>query len=188
MALYEYGQRLWMNPSLALNRGSHRSSNGTCGDTTDCCTPGETTMNRDQESPVHVIPNSKEWDFILQQHATVIVKFTASWCQPCQKIHPVYERLAMDHFRTNPNDNNASTTTTGPTTTPAAATPTPLYFTMIDADECDEVATRYRVAILPTFIVFHRGNEIDRYLGSDESQLRAMVARVHSQKNEQPSS
>jgi len=34
---------------------------------------------------------------IISKNEHVIIKYTASWCGPCKKIHPHFSKLAADH-------------------------------------------------------------------------------------------
>ncbi|EGD79385.1 thioredoxin h isoform 1 [Salpingoeca rosetta] len=56
----------------------------------------------------------------------LVVKFTAVWCKPCKAIQPHYQQLAAK---------------------------LPGIFLQVDVDEVDELADRYRVNALPTFLV-----------------------------------
>lgn len=43
---------------------------------------------------VQKVTDMNELDAFLKQKKTVIVKFMAEWCHPCQKISPFYEKMA----------------------------------------------------------------------------------------------
>ena len=92
-----------------------------------------------------------EWNKLLQANDTVVVKFSASWCAPCKAIQPLYASLAAEH--------------------------TKAKFVLIDVDDVDDVANQYKVGILPTFLVLHKGDVVERYTGSDENKLQALIQK-----------
>ncbi len=70
-----------------------------------------------------------------------IVDFTATWCGPCQKMKPIFHSLAKD-FRDEYN------------------------FISIDIDENPELANKYQVQAVPTFVFLDAdGNEGNRITG-----------------------
>lgn len=70
-----------------------------------------------------------------------IVDFTASWCGPCQRIKPIFYSLA-DDFKDEYN------------------------FISIDIDENPELANKYQVQAVPTFVFLDAdGNEGNRITG-----------------------
>jgi thioredoxin 1 len=72
-----------------------------------------------------------------------LVDFSASWCGPCQMVHPVLEALSAEMAEQ-------------------------VSFYKIDVDESQEEAQAMGVRGVPTMIVFHGGREIDRQVGFRE--------------------
>ena len=74
----------------------------------------------------------------------VLVDFFATWCGPCKMLSLVIEKF--DKKNTIP-------------------------IIKVDVDECEEVASKYRIFSVPTLIVFENGKEIKRktgYMGLEE--------------------
>jgi thioredoxin 1 len=88
----------------------------------------------------------------LQSKPVAFVDFGATWCGPCKRIAPVFAEECLLHG--------------------GAAT-----FIKVDVDELDGVAAQYKVSGVPAFIVFKDGVEVDRQVGADEANLRALIAR-----------
>jgi thioredoxin 1 len=81
----------------------------------------------------------------------VVCKFTASWCRPCQEIHPEFVSLSQQHAST-------------------------AVFCTVDVDDLEEVASEYKVAMMPTFLVFRNGHLKETKTGID--LLEAFVSRA----------
>ena len=79
----------------------------------------------------------------------VVIDFFATWCGPCKRIAPAFEELAKKF-------------------------PT-LSFLKVDVDESEEIASKYTIESLPTFVFLKNGVEVHRIEGAD---LRAVVAQL----------
>ena len=77
---------------------------------------------------------------VLSSDRPVLVDFWASWCGPCRMLAPVIEELAEEL------EGRA-------------------VVGKINVDEEGELARRYRVASIPTLIVFEHGAEVRRSVG-----------------------
>ena len=87
-----------------------------------------------------------ELTLLTERPGVVVVDFSATWCGPCQKIGPVFAKLAAD--------------------VPGA------LFVKVDVDEVPDASAHFGVAALPTFLVFRDGAEKTRFSGADENALR----------------
>ncbi|KAH6612303.1 thioredoxin-like protein [Chaetomium sp. MPI-SDFR-AT-0129] len=77
---------------------------------------------------VHVINNLKEFNELAAAHKYLILDFTAVWCPPCKTIKPIFEKLAKEH---------------------AGGA---LAFASVDVDVATDVARKFDVSAMPTFI------------------------------------
>ena len=84
-----------------------------------------------------------------------IVKFTASWCVPCQRIQPVFEKLCQDYG---------------------------VCEKVVDVETNDESEKNFVESIgircLPTFIAYRFGEQVDICEGSDCEKLKTLVENL----------
>jgi thioredoxin len=69
-----------------------------------------------------------------------VLYFTADWCGPCKKVRPVVEELNRDQSYAK--------------------------FQVIDVDSEQELARKFEVKSIPTFIFIRDGIEINRLTGA----------------------
>ena len=82
---------------------------------------------------------------VLRSSQPVLVDFWASWCGPCRMLAPVVEEVAED-------------------------TEGRAVVGKVNVDEEMEIARRYRIASIPTLIVFRNGQEVRRSVGVVEKE------------------
>ncbi len=76
---------------------------------------------------------------VAEHKGKVLVDFWASWCPPCKMLAPVVDEVAEEV--------------------------TDVKFCKINVDEQPELAMKFKVASIPTLIVFADGEEMNRSLG-----------------------
>ncbi|CAH8598424.1 unnamed protein product [Heterobilharzia americana] len=84
----------------------------------------------------------------------VVIDFYASWCHPCSEIAPVFQQLSTEY--------------------------TNMKFVKIDVDKFQDIAERYDVRSLPTFLFFRGNKQIDRLMGAAPQKLRDKVQELTS--------
>jgi thioredoxin 1 len=89
-----------------------------------------------------IIINGTEDNFqkeVIESELPVLVDFNATWCPPCQALHPILEEIADEggDFK----------------------------IVAVDIDDEKELAMKYDVSSIPCLIVFDHGEEIDRKTG-----------------------
>ncbi len=82
------------------------------------------------------------WDAdVLKNELPTLVDFWAPWCGPCRSVAPIVEDLATQYKDK-------------------------LKVAKVNVDESSQVAMKYQVTSIPTFIVFKNGQVADRVLGA----------------------
>lgn len=125
------------------------------------------------------ISEAAEFDAVLASTTGVVVDFYADWCPPCRAIAPVFSKLAEEH-----------------------SSKGQLAFVKVNVDHVKNVAQRYNISAMPTFVFFRDGaprgvaveslkargtvkmaadGSVDRILGADKAALEATVQALSHQ-------
>lgn len=112
-------------------------------------------MKRQQEPPnLGVIDlNSSNFDSVISQEKPTLVDFWAEWCSPCRLMHPVFDRLSKKYKE--------------------------MQFARVNVDENQPIARKFGVQAIPTFILFKKGQQLDRMMGAVGEPGIHMIAKKH---------
>ena len=83
----------------------------------------------------------------VPQQGAVVIDFFATWCGPCKRIAPTYEKLS-----------EAFTSVT---------------FLKVDVDESPELVDMFAVNSMPTFVFLKHGQVVKKVEGADMAGLEA---------------
>lgn len=89
-------------------------------------------------------------DAALATGGVHVLDFTAKWCGPCRQMDPILTNLAEEYAGR-------------------------AKFAAIDCDDEPQLAQRYNVRSMPTFVLVRDGREVGRIVGA---RPRAFVAGV----------
>ena len=88
---------------------------------------------------------------VLQSELPVLVDFFAAWCGPCKMMAPLVEKMAEKYAGK-------------------------MKIGKLDVDEDMEIAQKYRVASIPTFIFFKNGEAVETFVGGmSAAELEAKI-------------
>jgi len=85
----------------------------------------------------------------IPQQGAVVMDFFATWCGPCKRIAPAFEELSKKFSN--------------------------VTFLKVDVDDSEDIASKYGIQSLPTFVFLKNGVEVHRIEGAD---LRAVIAQL----------
>lgn len=88
---------------------------------------------------IHVT-TKKDFDNYIQTKENVVADFSATWCPPCRRMHPINEELAKKY--------------------------TDATFLVIDIDQARPLTKAYGVKGVPTFLFFKNGKEVEKHVGA----------------------
>ncbi|GMT00765.1 hypothetical protein PENTCL1PPCAC_22939, partial [Pristionchus entomophagus] len=94
--------------------------------------------------------NEPQFTSLLKSKELVVIDFFATWCGPCKMMSPKLEKLSVDF----PN----------------------VKFAKVDIDDEENLASRYSINLMPTFVFFKDGKEIYRVEGTKEDHLRSQIS------------
>lgn len=113
------------------------------------------------------VSSTKEFDSLVVDNTYVLLDFTASWCPPCKMIAPIFEQLSVKN-----------------------SVPGSLAFAKIDVDEQQEIASRYGITAMPTFILLKKGEVSETVRGANppaiQNLVKGAVAGLEASKAAQP--
>jgi len=90
---------------------------------------------------VHQVSDAGFEGDVLKSETPVLVDFWAPWCGPCRSVAPLVNDLANQYQGK-------------------------LKVAKVNVDESSQVAMKYQVTSIPTFILFKNGTVADRMLGA----------------------
>ena len=91
------------------------------------------------ETPVMEL-TSHDFDQKKSENELLLVDFWAEWCGPCKSMHPIFSRMAKKYKS--------------------------VRFARVNVDNAQDIAMRYGVQSIPTFIMFKDGEVANTMVGA----------------------
>lgn len=97
--------------------------------------------------------SSENFVNIINSSKPVIVDFWAEWCTPCRYMLPIFEKLAAKYGDK-------------------------MVFGRLNVDEYGDIASKYKVFSIPTFMIFLNGKPVDMLVGAvGEKNLEKFITK-----------
>lgn len=77
---------------------------------------------------------------VLDQKGVVFVDFYAEWCGPCKVTAPILEEIAKEKAN--------------------------VRFVKVDVDQNPDLASKYSIFSIPTFMIFKDGQVVSQFMGA----------------------
>ena len=83
---------------------------------------------------------SENFNREMANNDLLLVDFWAEWCGPCKSMHPIFTRMAKKYKR--------------------------VRFASVNVDNAQDIASKYGVQSIPTFIMFKNGEIANTMVGA----------------------
>ena len=83
---------------------------------------------------------SENFNLEMANNDLLLVDFWAEWCGPCKSMHPIFTRMAKKYKR--------------------------VRFARVNVDNAQDIARKYGVQSIPTFIMFKNGEIANTMVGA----------------------
>lgn len=100
----------------------------------------------------------EKFDELIQSPVPVLVDFFAEWCGPCKAMKPVLEEVK-------------------------AKIGEGARIVKIDVDQHEQLAARFRIQAVPTFVLFNKGEAVWRHSGMINANELTEVIEQYIHKN-----
>lgn len=91
------------------------------------------------ETPVMEL-TSQNFNQEINNNDLLLVDFWAEWCGPCKSMHPIFTRMAKKYKQ--------------------------VRFARVNVDNAQDIAMKYGVQSIPTFIMFKNGEIANQMVGA----------------------
>ncbi|RCK60980.1 Thioredoxin-like protein 1 [Candida viswanathii] len=103
---------------------------------------------------IQFVKSAKEFQDYLKNNTYILLNFTASWCGPCQAIKAIVDQAYVENKN--------------------------VEIVRIDLDSQRDLAEKYNITSVPSFVFVENGQEVDRITGANVQQLMARLQEFNT--------
>jgi thioredoxin 1 len=101
---------------------------------------------------VVLVENLSQIDkLVKEENKLMVIDFSAEWCSPCKMIAPIFSDMSATEKYAN------------------------IIFVKVDVDKAPDVAQKYKVMSMPTFVFVRKGAVVHRFSGANVELLRSTI-------------
>jgi thioredoxin 1 len=89
---------------------------------------------------IKLADNKEKFKASVQEKAVTLVDFSAAWCPPCKPLLPILDELDREY------EGRVS-------------------ILKVDVDESQDIAAEFGIMSMPTVLVFHHGEPVEKLVG-----------------------
>ena len=104
--------------------------------------------------------NKKQFEDLMDSEKPVLVDIGAPWCGYCRRIDPVYDRIAESYQED-------------------------LIAVKVNVDEETELMKQERIEVLPTLVIYWKGEEVDSIVAPESKAMIDTFIRQALEKRKQ---
>lgn len=114
-----------------------------------------THSNNNNTNNLIIELSEENFEKSINENKPILVDFWATWCGPCKFMLPVFDKLAKKYSEK-------------------------INFARLNVDDYQSIAVKYDVYAIPTFIIFFKGETIERAVGAvGEKGLENILEKIH---------
>lgn len=99
-----------------------------------------------------IISSFSDLQTFVQENSYVLADFHAEWCGPCKAMAPFVNELPLKYNK--------------------------LSVCTIDIDHNEDIAEKFKIRSIPTFVLFKNGTAVRKLAGSDQNVLEKAVVSI----------
>lgn len=100
------------------------------------------------------LSNTNQYNNLVSNNPNnlIVIDFSAKWCGPCKRIAPLYNQISQNMKN--------------------------VVFCKVDVNDSPDLATKFGIRSMPTFVFIKGGKVITSFAGADVNKLQSTCQRL----------